>query len=279
MIEKTDRLGEARSRYARTLAAEAGSSDPRLEQVFATVPREAFLAPGPWHMLGAAGYVSTPDADPVHLYQNALVAIDAERGINNGEPALHASWISAVAPRPGETVCHVGAGTGYYTTMLAMLVLPGGKVLAYEIEEQLADAARQNLAPYDNVTVIHGNAVTEELPACDIIYVSAGVVAPPVAWLKALTDGGRLIFPWRPVQRIGLAVMATRHASRYAMRIVSTAWFIPCVGASDERITLKRPSPRAARKSRSIVLAEESAPDASATAIYPDLWFSSELAG
>ena len=184
MIEKTDRLAEARSLYARTLAAEAGSSDPRLERVFATVPREAFLAPGPWHMLGAAGYVSTPDADPVHLYQNALVAIDAERGINNGEPALHASWISAISPRPGETVCHVGAGTGYYTAMLAMLVLPGGKVLAYEIEEQLADAARRNLAPYENVTVVHGNAVTEALPASDIIYVSAGVVAPPVAWLE-----------------------------------------------------------------------------------------------
>ena len=91
-----------------------------------TVPREAFLGPGPWTVIAGNGKITTPSADPVHIYQNVLVALDADKGINNGEPFLHAMWIGKIAPKPGEAVTHVGAGTGYYTALLARLVSPGG---------------------------------------------------------------------------------------------------------------------------------------------------------
>lgn len=279
MNDRTDRLTEARALYARMMAAASRSSDPRLERIFELVPREAFLPPGPWHLLVGQRYVETPSADPAHLYQNTLVALDAARGINNGEPFLHAAWIGAVAPRPGETVIHIGTGAGYYTAMLSLLVLPGGKVLAYEIDAQLAKAAKQNLEPFDNVTVVHADAVKAKLKTSDIIYVNAGVVAPPVRWLQSLKIGGRMIFPWRPAERIGLAVLATRMPSGFSVNIVGNSWFIPCTGASDSAMSVKTPSLREARRSRSIVLASERSPDASATAVYPELWFSSADAG
>ena len=275
MAERTDRLAEARALYGRMMAAASGSSDPRIGQVFETVPRENFLRPGPWHVLVAQHYLETPSADPAHLYQNALVAIDPKRGINNGEPFLHAAWMGAVAPKPGETVIHIGAGGGYYTAALALLVKPG-KVIAYEIEEELAEMARRNLEPYPNVTLIHGDAVKARLRRADIIYVNAGVITPPVRWLKALKRGGRMIFPWRPAHEIGLAVLATRRRAGYAMRIVGGSWFIPCIGASDEGLSVRAPNLRAARGSQQIVLTAERAPDDSATAIYPEVWFSSE---
>jgi protein-L-isoaspartate(D-aspartate) O-methyltransferase len=53
------------------------------------------------------------------------------------------------------------------------------------------------------------------------------------------------------------------------------SWFIPCVGASDAQDCKKTPNPREARSARSIWLAVDRAPDASAVAIYQDLWFSS----
>ena len=68
-----------------------------------------------------AGYLSTPDDDPAFLYQDTLVALDADRGINIGEPTLHARCLDALALREGETVLHVGAGAGYYTALLAHL--------------------------------------------------------------------------------------------------------------------------------------------------------------
>jgi protein-L-isoaspartate(D-aspartate) O-methyltransferase len=276
MNQKFDRLAEARALYGRMMAAASGSIDPRIGQVFETLPREDFLPPGPWHMLVARQYVETPSVDPVHLYRNALVAIDTERGINNGEPFLHAAWIGAVAPRPGETVIHIGAGGGYYTAALSMLVEPGGKVFAYEIDAGLAEMAKRNLISYENVTLIHADAVKARLRRADIIYVNAGVIAPPVHWLKALKLGGRMIFPWRPAPETGLAVLATRNQTGFPMRIVGGSWFIPCSGASDADTSQKTPTPREARASRSIVLTAERAPDDTATAIYPDVWFSSE---
>jgi protein-L-isoaspartate(D-aspartate) O-methyltransferase len=276
MTEATDLLAEARALFGRMMSAASGSADPRIEQVFEALPREDFLPPGPWHMRVAQRYVETPSADPVHLYCNALVAIDPERGINNGEPFLHAAWMGAVGPQPGETAIHIGAGGGYYTAALARLVEPGGKVLAYEIDVRLAEMARRNLASYGNVTLIHGDAVTAKLRRADIIYVNAGVVAPPVRWLKALKLGGRMIFPWRPTAEIGLAVLATRNRAGFTLQIVGGSWFIPCSGASDPGLSLKAPTPREAKASRQVALTADRAPDYTATAIYPELWFSSE---
>src|SRR5205807_3817362 len=61
---------------------------------FATVPRERFVGPGPWQIkspMRMGDYWTTPDADPRNVYHDALIALDAERGINNGQPSL---WIA-----------------------------------------------------------------------------------------------------------------------------------------------------------------------------------------
>jgi protein-L-isoaspartate(D-aspartate) O-methyltransferase len=67
-----------------------------------------------------------------------------------------------------------------------MLVRPGGRVYAFEIEEKLAAAARTNLASFENVTVENGNGVLVPIEPSDVIYVNAGAVAPPAQWLRAL---------------------------------------------------------------------------------------------
>lgn len=148
MPKSTD-LDKARSLYARLMATASRSHDPRLARAFELVAREAFLPPGPWKIMVDHCYVETPDANPVYLYQNALVALDADKGINNGEPYLHAAWMGAVAPQPGELICHIGAGTGYYTAILSLLVLPDGRVEAFEIEADLARQAQRNLKPFE----------------------------------------------------------------------------------------------------------------------------------
>ncbi|RWB58940.1 methyltransferase domain-containing protein [Mesorhizobium sp.] len=266
---------DARKFYAKLMAAHARSVDPRIEEVFASVPREAFLGPGPWTVFAGDGGFKTPTADPSYIYQNVLVVLDADKGINNGEPVLHAMWIGKVEPKPGEAVTHIGAGTGYYTALLARLVEPGGSVTAFELETDLAERASQNLAAYGNVKVIQGNAVTSLLPPSDIIYVNAGVAAPPAAWLRALKPGGRMIFPWRPAERIGLAVIVTRMERGFACQPFMGSWFIPCVGAWVAGPEAKVPTRERAARTRSIWLSEDKAPDRTATAVFGDVWFSS----
>jgi protein-L-isoaspartate(D-aspartate) O-methyltransferase len=268
------RLTEIRRFYAQLMAAASGSTDPKLERIFELVPREAFFPPGPWKVMVNHRYFETPSADPVFLYQNVLIALDADKGINNGEPFLHAAWIGKTAPQPGETVTHVGVGTGYYTAILAMLVLPAGQVHGFEIDESLAAKAKVNLEPFENAKVIAGNAVSRRIPASDLIYVNAGVVAPPAHWLKALRPGGRMIFPWRPSEKIGLAMLVTRTEAGFACEPFMRAWFIPCIGAANADPTSKIPTAGQERLSRSIWLTAEKAPDETAIAVFNDVWFS-----
>ena len=268
-------VAEARRFYAALLARQAGAQDPRIETAFAIVPRETFLGRGPWPIIAGSATVMTPSADPAYLYRNMLVALDPEKGINNGEPLLHAMWMARVAPRPGEAVCHIGAGTGYYSALLSLLVSPGGAVTACEIEPSLAVRAARNLAPYANVKVVHGDATVLDLPASDVVYVNAGVAAPPLSWLDALKPGGRLVFPWRPTDAVGLAMLVTRTGTGFACEAFMRSWFIPCAGAADAGRATLLPTRETARAIRSLRLSRDGLPDDSAVVIFDDVWFSS----
>jgi protein-L-isoaspartate(D-aspartate) O-methyltransferase len=267
-------LDEIRDFHAKMMAVASNSSDERLEQAFRLIRREAFMGPGPWQIRVSASYLETPSADPAYLYQNVLVALDKSKGINNGEPFLHAAFLGAVAPKPGEIVIHIGTGTGYYTAILSTLVTPGGHVHAVEIDEALADRTRNNLASFDGVSVICADATALELPQADLIYVNAGVVAPPISWLQALRPGGRIILPWQANEKVGLAVVITRESRGFDARILMSAYFIPCIGASDPVNSAKTPNGGEARSIQSVWLTQDRAPDETAIAIYRDLWFS-----
>jgi len=84
------------------------------------------------------------------LYDNVLVALDAPRRLNNGEPAALARWLDTLDLAPGERLLHVGCGVGYYTAIGAEAVSRDGSVLGVEIDPELAERARRNLAPYAN---------------------------------------------------------------------------------------------------------------------------------
>lgn len=268
-------LDEVRGFHAKMMAAASCSPDPRLERIFELVPREAFLGPGPWQIMINRQYLETPSDDSVYVLQNVLVALDAARGINNGEPFLHAAWIGAAKPQSGETITHVGAGTGYYSALLSMLALPNGSVHAFEIDRALARRARENLTPFEGVSVTHGDATVLPLPASDLIYVNAGVVVPLTPWLKALKPEGRMIFPWQPTERIGLTLLLIRSGSGFTVKPLMPAWFIPCVGASRSEQCTKTPTISEAWSIRTAWLMDERHPDETAVAIFKDVWFSS----
>ena len=73
-----------RAAYAKQVLAAARVDNARLIQAFAAIPREDFVGPGPWMMRWMTAYVPTPDADPIYLYTDGLVALVPERSLNNG---------------------------------------------------------------------------------------------------------------------------------------------------------------------------------------------------
>jgi protein-L-isoaspartate(D-aspartate) O-methyltransferase len=225
-----------RSYYARLIAGKAGTDDAKLIEALAQVQRERFVGPGPWKInCFTSGYVDTPADDLTFIYQDVIVALDPERQINNGEPQLHARCLAALRIRGGETAIHVGSGTGYYTAILAHLVGPAGRVHAYEIEPNLANKAETNLVSWPCVSVRAQSAIEGMLPACDIIYVSAGATRPPDAWLVALRPGGRLLFPLTPRVGLGGMLLVTRIGeAAFEARFVQSAVFFACHGARDD---------------------------------------------
>jgi len=237
-----DRLEAHRSFFSRLITATVGvpGGKGRLADAFAATPRERFVGPGPWRVFTAGGYISTPSDDPAILYQDITVALEGEGQINNGQPTLHALCLNTLNVKEGETVVHIGAGTGYYTAVLARLAGPAGAVFAYEIEERLALRAAANLADLPQASVHARSGAEGPLPECDVLYVSAGATAPMDAWLDSLRPGGRLLFPLTPAQGAGGLLLVTRTAEeRFTARFLGRVMFIPCVGARDEETAQK----------------------------------------
>jgi len=239
--EVATRSAKLRGFYARYVAVSGGARDPRIEQAFAAVPREPFAGPAPWHILaarpGGTGYLETPDADPAFLYQDVLVALDQARGINIGQPTAHVSWLDALAVQDGETVVQVGAGSGYYTSILAHLVGSAGKVHAFEIDPAMAERARRNLAGLPSVTLHDRSGIAEDLPKADAIYVNAGITQPSWAWLDALRPSGRLLFPLQQVRGFGGMLLVRKPVEggmAWPARFVGRAGFIACQARQDD---------------------------------------------
>lgn len=233
---------EARHWYAEGLRFAAAVKSQAVIAAFAAVPREDFVGPGPWRILSPmamAAYWTTEDADPRHLYHDVLIAIDEERRLNNGQPSLWARMYDQLELSRGGHVVHVGAGTGYYSAILAEIVGRAGRVTAIEIDPVLAVQAKKNLGaawPQATVVAADGFAYRPDRPA-DAIVVNAGVTHFSSVWLDTLAaENGRLLVPLTSAERWGGFLMITRQDGdpyRYSANFVGRVGIIPCVGGRD----------------------------------------------
>lgn len=236
-----ERIQAHRLFFANLITANAGiPAGSELTAALASTPREQFVGPPPWKIFTRSGYIESPCDDPAFLYQDVVVSLGVEGPLNNGQPTLHAFCLAALAPKKGEHVVHVGAGTGYYTTLLAKLVGKTGVVDAYEIEPELAQRARNNLVDFSNVTINSRSGTAGPLPACDVLYVNASATDPLAVWLDALRPNGRMLFPLAPDAGIGAMLLITKQENEvYSARFLLQAQFVPCVGAQDSAMTQK----------------------------------------
>jgi protein-L-isoaspartate(D-aspartate) O-methyltransferase len=232
-----DRMQAHRLFFARLITSQAGlAPGSELEIALASTPREQFVGLPPWKIFTRSGYVATPSDDPALLYQDVVVSLGGEGPFNNGQPTLHIYCLAMLDIRRGERVIHVGAGTGYYTTLLAKLVGETGAVDAYEIELEFARRAKENLAAFPQVTVHAKSGAEGPLPACDVLYVNAGATEPLAVWLDALLPNGRLLFPLTPTDGAGAMLLIKKNEDgNFAAWFLLQTLFVPCVGARDEK--------------------------------------------
>ncbi|MCJ8519140.1 protein-L-isoaspartate(D-aspartate) O-methyltransferase [Pseudorhizobium tarimense] len=227
-----------RQLFASQVLAKAGvKGDGPLLSAFAKVERERFFGPPPWFYSDFSNYRELASGDPVVLYQDMLVALDRNRHVNNGVPSLHASALSQIGVGAGEHVAHIGAGTGYFTAILAELVGPTGRVTAVEYDPSLAQQARQNLSGYPQVEVIEGDGTQFPRMEVDVVYVNFALDHPASAWVANLAPRGRLLFPLGipaidgqgkqlPFTRMGGFLLIVREETGFSARFLQPVSFV-----------------------------------------------------
>ena len=231
-----DVLAERRAGYARVMVKAAEAENPALEAAFAAVRREDFMTPGPWTLFRVPGGPETlAQNDPALLYPQeaapeVLVVLDAASGINNGSPTLHARMMQNLGVRRGDRVLHLGAGTGYYSAILAELVGPQGAVTAVEFTPHLAALAQANLAPWPWVRAVQGDAADFPTEQVDRIYVNFAVADPADAWFDQLGEGGTLVFPLGLAFQRGAVLCITRQGAGFAARHICPCGFVGAAG-------------------------------------------------
>jgi protein-L-isoaspartate(D-aspartate) O-methyltransferase len=238
-------IEDCRRFYSEEIRLCAGVKTPALVEAYARVAREKFLGPPPWKVSSPevawspTGEKYSDTSNALDLYHNILVALDAARNINNGQPSALARWIDALDLKAGDRVFHLGCGFGYYTAILAETVGAGGRVTASEVDPVLAERARENLAAYPNITVHAADGAATDPGESDAVLINAGVTHPHPAWLDRLNEGGRLVLPLTaampqtPELGRGAMIKIARKENSYSAQMVSYVGIFSCTSVRD----------------------------------------------
>ncbi|BAV99625.1 protein-L-isoaspartate(D-aspartate) O-methyltransferase [Lysobacter enzymogenes] len=148
--------------------------DPRVLDVLAALPREAFVA----------------DAHKNLAY--ADLALPLAHGEFMMKPVMEGRSLQSLGVNPTDDVLEIGTGSGYLTACLGRLAR---EVVSLEIHPDLAAAARERLAAQTilNAQVVDADALNYSTDRrFNAICVTGAVSQIPAQWLQWLQPGGRL---------------------------------------------------------------------------------------
>jgi protein-L-isoaspartate(D-aspartate) O-methyltransferase len=160
---------------------------PRVEDAFRSVLRHLFLPGLPLEQVYSDRAISAKQ-DPEGKWISS-----------SSQPAIMAIMLEQLDLKPGQRVLEIGTGPGYNAALMAHVVGETGQVITVEIEEDLAQSARERLvkAGFGQVQVLcadGGYGVPGEAPF-DRIILTAGAPDIMPAWWNQLKPEGRLVLP------------------------------------------------------------------------------------
>ena len=118
---------------------------------------------------------------------------------SSSQPAIMAIMLEQLGLEPGHKVLEIGAGTGYNAALMAHIVGETGEIVTVEIDEDLAEAAREHLtfAGFERVQVAcaDGGYGYPEAAPFDRIILTVGAPDIVPAWRDQMKPGGRMVLP------------------------------------------------------------------------------------
>jgi protein-L-isoaspartate(D-aspartate) O-methyltransferase len=180
---------ERRAALAAAINADLGPFAPAHLRALVDVPRERFVRP----------------EDVEHADLDAPLALDDSGQATISAPHAYLMTYRALDLREGDRLLELGSGTGYGAALAAEIVGARGAVLTIEIDEALARAAHELLAPLRNVIAIGGDgaAAAGFFAEYNKIVAAFSVDPLPRAWCDALRPGAVLVAPvGAPTQKL-----------------------------------------------------------------------------
>jgi protein-L-isoaspartate(D-aspartate) O-methyltransferase len=187
--------------------------DERVLEAIGRVPRELFVPAG----LRRRAYADS--------------ALPIGEGQTISQPWIVAAICQALRLEGEERVLEVGSGSGYSTSVLALLAR---EVIGIELLPALAAGARRAIGELGlgNVEVIVGDGglgLPDRAPF-DAIAVHAAAPAEPRTLLGQLVEGGRLVAPIASGSADVLTVFR-REDGRFDRQEIGPCRFVPLLGA------------------------------------------------
>ncbi len=105
------------------------------------------------------------------------------------KPVLADDVLQTLHPRPGQTVVDCTLGLGGHSRLLLERITPGGKLIAFDFDQQNIDRARSHLQTvkdgqftlhHTNFAAIYAILIGEGVPQVDAILADLGVASPQI---------------------------------------------------------------------------------------------------
>lgn len=137
------------------------------------------------------------DEYQIEAYEDYPIPIGGDQTIS--QPTTVAYMLELLHPKEGNTILDVGCGSGWTTALLAELVGRDGRVIGFEIKDDLVEFGQNNLAKYDlpKAEIRVGNPITDtpdEAPFSRILVSAAADKIPPTL-TDQLAVGGVMVIP------------------------------------------------------------------------------------
>jgi len=214
MVETMTNFAAEREAMIERQIESRGIHEPTILEAFRAVPREAFL--------------SKDYADLA--YGDHPLPIEAGQTIS--QPYIVALMIQSAEIKPGDRVLEVGAGSGYAAAVMSRIA---GQVVAIERQPDLVKVAQERMQRlgYDNVRLVEGDGTRgweAEAPYDAIVAAASGSHVPP-AWVKQLTEGGRIVMPVGEPNWIQKLIKVTKGpAGNLITEDLGGVRFVPLIG-------------------------------------------------
>ncbi len=153
--------------------------DEQLIAAFRAVPRENFV----------------PREYKKYTYDDS--ALPLVKGQTISQPTTVMIMTQALEVKPGMKVLEIGAGSGYQSAVLSVMVGKQGMIYTVEIEKEVCAIARRNLKEYKNVKIVEGDGSLgfQEAAPFDRCIITAACPSIPQPVIDQLKEGGIVVAP------------------------------------------------------------------------------------